>query len=692
MTKHQKDASDDPADSGSVANKEESFLGGGGDMAHLIRAYDWSKTPLGPIHTWSGSMKTAVSIALHSPVPIVMLWGKDGTMIYNDAYSEFAGARHPALLGSAVEEGWPEAAEFNRNVLKQGFKGKTLSYKDLTLTLYRSGNAEDVTMDLNYSPVMDESGKPAGVMAIVVETTARVQAEKNQKEAEEALKTERNRLYELFTQAPAAVAVLKGPHHVFELANPRYMKLIGRKRSVVGKTVADCLPEVKDQGFFELLDNVYQTGKPYIGNETQVKFDRNGDGELDEAFVNFIYQPHLDRSGAVQGILVHAVDVTEQVRARQKVEESERRLRFMAESMPQKIFTSKADGMVTYLNPQWMKYSGLTAAKIKAEGWLQLVHPDDAADNLDRWQYSLDTGEPFTFEQRLRRADGNYRWHVTRAHAMRGDNGDIIMWIGSNTDIHVIRLAIEREHRWETKAASLYEQRKELIELNKAKDEFLSLASHQLRTPATAVKQYLGMVLEGYFGDVPKTQLTPLLHANDNNERQLAIVNDLLRVARIDAGKVKLSRERISLLPLVEEVTKDLDATFGGRSQNIVVSHDTNEIRVMADPAKLRMVLENLLDNASKYSPEKTTTEVRVYVADDHVKIAVKDEGFGIRQEDVEKLFRKFSRLDNPLSIAVGGNGLGLYWAKKVIDLHGGSIDVESVPGKGSVFTVSLPI
>ena len=158
MTKHQKDASDDPADSGSVANKEESFLGGGGDMAHLIRAYDWSKTPLGPIHTWSGSMKTAVSIALHSPVPIVMLWGKDGTMIYNDAYSEFAGARHPALLGSAVEEGWPEAAEFNRNVLKQGFKGKTLSYKDLTLTLYRSGNAEDVTMDLNYSPVMDESG------------------------------------------------------------------------------------------------------------------------------------------------------------------------------------------------------------------------------------------------------------------------------------------------------------------------------------------------------------------------------------------------------------------------------------------------------------------------------------------------------------------------------------------------------
>jgi PAS fold len=152
-------------------SKVASFLIGGGEMATLISAYDWSATPLGALETWPQSLKTATAILLRSPVPIVMLWGEDGIMIYNDAYSVFAAERHPRLLGCKVREGWPEVADFNDNVMKVGLAGGTLAYRDQELTLHRKSAPEQVWMNLDYSPVLDESGKPTGVIAIVAETT-----------------------------------------------------------------------------------------------------------------------------------------------------------------------------------------------------------------------------------------------------------------------------------------------------------------------------------------------------------------------------------------------------------------------------------------------------------------------------------------------------------------------------------------
>lgn len=156
-----------------------------GETGALIRAFDWSQTPLGPISSWPGSLVTVTNMLLLSPVPIVLLWGTDGIMIYNDAYSVFAGSRHPQLLGSKVREGWDEIADFNDNVMRVGLAGKTLAYRDQELTLIRHGQAAPVWMNLDYSPVYDESGKPGGVIAIVVETTKRVLAERRVQSSEE---------------------------------------------------------------------------------------------------------------------------------------------------------------------------------------------------------------------------------------------------------------------------------------------------------------------------------------------------------------------------------------------------------------------------------------------------------------------------------------------------------------------------
>lgn len=182
-----------------------------GETGELIRAFDWTSTSLGPISAWPQSLKTTVATLLRSPVPIVLLWGEDGFMIYNDAYSAFAEGRHPRLLGSKVREGWPEVASFNDNVMKVGLRGGTLSYRDKELTLYRKGVPEQVWMNLDYSPVLDESGRPAGVLAVVIETTERVLAQRalaNREEHRQLLVRELNhRMKNLFAVASGLVGL-----------------------------------------------------------------------------------------------------------------------------------------------------------------------------------------------------------------------------------------------------------------------------------------------------------------------------------------------------------------------------------------------------------------------------------------------------------------------------------------------------
>ena len=168
--------------------------GWNGEMAGRIRAFDWSLTDLGSFDAWPKSLRSAVQMMLASPLPIVMLWGRAGYMVYNDAYSEFAGGRHPYLLGSPVELGWPEVADFNRHVVDTCLAGGTLSYRNKELVLLRNGVPEDVWLDLYYSPVADDTGRPAGVIAMVVETTDHVISERRRQAAEDAYRADNERV------------------------------------------------------------------------------------------------------------------------------------------------------------------------------------------------------------------------------------------------------------------------------------------------------------------------------------------------------------------------------------------------------------------------------------------------------------------------------------------------------------------
>jgi signal transduction histidine kinase/CheY-like chemotaxis protein len=280
------------------------FLSGGGEAAEIIASFDWAATPLGRIESWPASLKSTIALILRSPVPIVTLWGEDGIMIYNDGYSGFAGGRHPNLFGSRVREGWPEVADFNDNIMKVGLAGETLAYRDFPLTLYRhGGKPEQVWLNLDYSPLLGEDGRPAGVMAIVVEITDKVRIERE-------LEAERKSLKLMFEQAPGFIAMLSGPEHRFTMVNEAYRTLVAA-RDVVGRTVAEALPEVVEQGFVGLLDTVYASGEPHIGRGAPVNLQHRPDGVLVQRYLDFVYQP-IVADGATTGIFIQGHDVTEQ--------------------------------------------------------------------------------------------------------------------------------------------------------------------------------------------------------------------------------------------------------------------------------------------------------------------------------------------------------------------------------------------
>jgi PAS domain S-box-containing protein len=358
---------------------------------------------------------------------MVMLWHDDGYMIYNDGYSLFAGGRHPTLLGSKVREGWPEVADFNDNVMKVGLAGGTLAYREQLLVLSRHGKPEDVWLDLDYSPVLDENGKPVGVIAIVVETTGKVRAEQR-------ILGESERLRRMFEQAPGFVATLAGPDHVFEMANNAYLTLVGH-RDIVGKHIRDVLPEVIEQGFVNLLDQVYQTQQRYVGYASSVMLQQHPDEPPEERFLDFVYEPIIDDTGASTGIFVQGHDVTDRKVAEDSLRDSESRFRLIADSAPVMLWMGDDKGKCVYLNAAKRRFWGVEEDQVLNFDWGQTIHSDDVEQLGAVYAHAMAKHESFTVEARYCDASGVYRLLQTNAQPRFDAAGDFLGMIGVNVDV-----------------------------------------------------------------------------------------------------------------------------------------------------------------------------------------------------------------------------------------------------------------
>lgn len=483
----------------------------------------------------------------------------------------------------------------------------------------------------------------------------------------------------LFEQAPGFMAVLRGPAHVFELANEAYEQLIGRS-GFIGSAIRDVLPELAEQGFFELLDQVRATGRPFVGRGMPVTLRLQG-GNFRIIFVDFVYQPIVDAGGQVEGIFVQGAEVTDRETALTALRESEERFRTIANLVPQMIWSARADGLVDYYNQRWYDFTGVVEGSTDGDRWSDVMHPDDRERAHSQWRASLATGEAYDIEYRLRHCSGEYRWILGRALPVRDASGRIVRWMGTCTDIQEQKRVQEMLER----------SQDALRATDRQKDQFLAMLAHELRNPlapiATAA-QLLKMAPE---------RVATVRQAADIIDRQSMhmghLVEDLMDVSRVTRGLATLKPRRVDVAEVVAAAVEQTAPLVGKRGHRLDVIQHAPGLELWADPPRLTQILSNLLNNAAKYTPEGGTIALEVDRCDEDVVIRVQDNGIGMEGALLARVFDLFAQAETSPERHKGGLGVGLALARSLTHLHGGTLTASSPgPGQGSTFELRLPL
>jgi PAS domain S-box-containing protein len=525
-------------------------------------------------------------------------------------------------------------------------------------------------------PIKDENGKVIRYVGSVMDVTDRKQAEDKIKANKEILrnlnrelesKVERRtrelrmsqeRLNSITNALPVLISYINREYN-YVYVNETYSKWFQQPTgNFIGKKVAS----YADPGFFEELKTYMDqalAGKP-VEFETQLKVA----GGIVKT-VNARMIPDISEDGTIYGFNALITDITESENAKRSLEHSEERLRLVFESMPQMAWTATADGALNYLNSRWYEYTGQPQVMDEMEGWKYAQHPRDLSEVVEKWQHSVISGEVFEHESRFKRtADATWRWHLTRAVPIQNERNEIIMWVGTCTDIH---------------------DQKQLID---QKDEFIGIASHELKTPLTSMKAYVQLMERTLELGQVDTVKGYVQKANVYVDRLTDLISDLLDVSRIQGGRLQFDTSVFDFDSMVRDTVESIQSI--SPMHRLYVKGNTGK-QLTADRQRVEQVLTNLLTNAIKYSPNHTEVEVLIESLPDAVKISVKDQGMGIPKEKQSKVFDRFYRVDNT-NKNISGLGIGLFICAEIVKRHKGTIGVESDYGKGAIFHFTIPL
>ena len=674
---------------GTTAHLIDRIFPGAGEMAERCRAFDWAATQLGPVEQWPQSLRTAAQLTHANLFPAIVLWGPELVQIYNEGYRPILGVKHPAALGQATHACWPEVWHINQPIYERVLQGETLTFEDALYPLRRSGVLEDAWFTLMFAPVIDERGDVAGVFVTVLETTsaraARALAAEHEV-LERQIVVERNRLAEVFRQASTFLAVVRGPEHVFQFVNDAYYLLVGH-RDLIGKSVADALPEAHEQGFVALLDGVLKTGIPFVGREVPILLARSSGVVAEERFVDFIYQALTDEDGTSTGVVANGSDVTEQVLARREIErllsgsemargdaESARqRAEALLESISDPFFLLDNEWRFTYINDAAPPILRTTREALLGRTLWELF-PELAGSAYEAAYFeTMSTGRPTSVEAFFAPLDG---WFDVRTY--RWAEGLMVHF----RDVSARKSAeAEREQLLANAKAA-----------NQAKSDFLGVMSHELRTPLNAIGGYAELIAMGIHGPVTSEQRSALERIQRSQRHLLGLINGVLNYAKIDAGAVSYD---VADIPLAELLVTSEELTAPQlRAKRLDFRFDGCDARLMAraDGETVQQVVLNLLSNAIKFTESGGRVTMSCAATDDGlVMIRVADTGRGIATNQLEHVFQPFIQVDLKLTRTKDGTGLGLAISRDFARGMGGDLTVESAPGVGSVFTLTLP-
>jgi len=401
----------------------------------------------------------------------------------------------------------------------------------------------------------------------------------------------------------------------------------------------------------------------------------------------------LVENGIVTGVIDMAVNVTEQVMVRQasqqlndqlaeinlelalsqqdltatvsRLKDSEESLRMLADNISQLAWMADETGYIFWYNKRWYDYTGTEFEAMQGWGWDKVQHPEHLQRVVKAWSDKVATGEIFELTFPIKSKDGEFRWFLTRSVPLKNDDGKIIRWFGTNTDVT--------------------EQRKD----EQRKNDFIAMVSHELKTPLTSMNGYLQLLGSRTKNDEDEQSLSIINRANLQVGKMTKMINGFLDVSRFESGQININRSIFDMAELVIESEADSLASI---TSHTIIFAPVERTIVNADMDKIAQVIQNLINNAVKYSPAGTTIRVACETIDGNARVCVQDEGMGIKQSDIDKLFERFYRVESADMKTTSGFGIGLYVCAEIINRHQGKIWIKSDIGKGSTFYFSIPV
>ncbi|MDE3250772.1 MAG: PAS domain-containing protein, partial [Bacteroidota bacterium] len=525
-----------------------------------------------------------------APVGITILRGKEFTVeMANDAYLRLINKTAEGFVGRPLFSSLPEVRETVDNLLTNVLEtGTPFHGNEVPIPLNRFGTTSIYYFDFLYYPLHEPNGDISGVIVAVTESTEKV---KGRKQIEES-----KRLYEAITQNTPDLIYVFGLDYRFEYANDALLRMWGKTwETSIGKNLLENGYEPWHAEMHEReIDQVVATKAPIRG---EVSFPH---ASLGRRVYDYIFVPLFDEKGNVEAVAGTTRDITEQVLARQHIAESEEQFRTLAQTLPQLVWVTDAHGYPSFASNRWKEYSGVEPTG--PEAWKAIVHPEDYERINREWGHSLATGVHYRGEVRLRSAGGEYHWFSVNGTPVHDQSNSIVKWIGAFTDIQEQKLKEEK------------------------KDEFISIASHELKTPLTTAKAYLQL-------------LELILPANNEQAKLYAknahlsvskineLVEELLDVSKIRLGKLNYRISTFDFAELMQSTVANFQLTVP--SHHIIIT-ELAPAQVTGDQDRLQQVIINLLSNAVKYSPQSSEVHISVAAEKSRVLVSVLDTGVGI--------------------------------------------------------------
>jgi PAS domain S-box-containing protein len=477
-----------------------------------------------------------------------------------------------------------------------------------------------------------------------------------------------NYFYSLLMAIPSPIAIVRGPEHLLEFFNPHLEKLLGNILQV-GTSLAKCLESLPAGYLLEIIQEVFQNGDTSVITEVPVQL--SGQQAPPDTYYNLHIQAIRNKTGTSNGVLIFGHDVSEQVNARKKIEQSRTRIRSILDGIPAMAWTTDIQGNTTYYNSHWYSYCGISVGE--QVNSYELIHPEDRPAVASSWQEAQSSQTVWQAQYRLQRGDGTYHWHLGRTVPVLDSEGNLLEWFGVGTDIEEQK---QTQKILENTLAELHEKNFEL-------DQFVYKTSHDLRAPLTTI---LGLVtiIRGEAEESTKMQYVDLIEGRV--QKLDTFIKSMLDYSRNTRTPVQAAS--IYFPALVEECIQELANLK--HFDRLQISTQISGETFHSDPFRLKVIFSNLISNAVKYqdfSKADSYLHIHITVSASQAEIELKDNGVGIEQAYQDRIFSMFFRATEQSE----GSGLGLYIVKQAVTVLQGSIMLESTINKGTCFKIHLP-